>query len=128
MTPLEIEVELREEIGWQRAQEVVDQIGRELLASLPATQTITTTDLVNRLYPLQAVRGDGKARQRLFKILQQVYHGEPVVLKDCRMRGPEKRFRGRKVHGWLFHAPRATPKPMRLICCPNCQHEWEIEI
>jgi hypothetical protein len=123
MTPMEIEVVLRPEVKWREAHRVVDQIGRAHLSTLKDNETVTTNQLVNALYPVEAVRGESSARRRLYQILLKVHYGKPSVLDDCRIRGTERRsFGGIKVTPWLWHKPQ---RKVRMICCPNCQYEWE---
>lgn len=125
MTPLEVEVALRPEVGWREAHRAVETFGRAYLETLKDNETISTNALVNKLYPIELVRGESTARTRLYQILLKMHQGQPAVLQDCRIRGVQRRiFGGVKATPWLWHKPQ---RQLRKVCCPNCQYEWELE-
>jgi hypothetical protein len=122
MTPLEWEIRLHKEQKWGNAYPHVEREVRAYLNTLAAGVTISTNQLVEALYPVASVRGEGNGRQRIYEALKATHHGRPAMLEDCRMRGPVKKIHGGiKGRPWLWHKP--TP---RLVCCPNCQYEFEI--
>lgn len=122
MTPVEWEIACGREIGWRKAYAAVEEGARAYLSQLSETGYVTTTQLVEALYPIAAVRGEGTfVRDRIFKALLANVDGKPAILPECRMRGPVKRIRGGvKAAPWLW----TRPKP-RLVCCPNCQYEFD---
>jgi hypothetical protein len=76
---------------------------------------VTTTQLVDALYPLQHARGDIgiAARKRLFKCAMTL---AATDLSDCATKG-DKLVKGMygSHYPWYWHAPRPRPKKV----CPH---------
>ena len=125
MTPLEWEVACHRDRRWGEAYAVVEREARAHLATLAPGVTISTNQLVERLYPVAGVRGEGQGRQRIYTALKASRKGQPMLLTDCRTKGPLKRIMGGiKARPWVWHRPE-VPAP-RMICCPNCLTEFPL--
>jgi hypothetical protein len=116
---------LHREVPWAQASDAVIAHVAAYLDTLAEGATVSTSQLVEKLYPSDQVRGDAPARDRLFDILLKRKRGtnDPLLLVEYRTRGPEKHVAKKLVRGWLWH--KRKPLPKRMICCPNCQFEWE---
>lgn len=116
---------LHPDIPWKDAYTRVEVEARSYLQQCtdPGEQ-ITTSELVEGLFPEQFARGDGiTARKRIFDALAALAKHQ---LGDCCTRGvPRKlKHRSRMVRPWLWHMPQvefnpeATVKPGKA--CPHC--------
>ena len=122
MNATEWEIALAPGIHWRKAYDVVEVEARRFLSTLAPGTTIRTNGLVEALYPLATVHGESNARRRIYHALLAHNKEGPGILRDCRIRGPETRiYGGVKAKVWLWHSP-----AKRMICCPNCQYEWEL--
>lgn len=112
-----LQVALAADNGWQSAYAYVEETVRERLSD-PDTvarlhleaDTLSTTALVELLWPEQFAKGDGiTARKRLYKALKAL---ATRGLADCAERGvSEERVIGgvkRFARPWRWHAPRAV--------------------
>ena len=99
---------LAPENAWAIAYPVVAQEVRNWLenpGSVPLIGTVTTTELVDLLWPEKRARGEHITRRlRLFKALAALAEHD---LSDCCTRGePRKLKHGSKlVRPWLWHKP-----------------------
>lgn len=69
MTPEELAIRLAPEVGWREAYQLVEGLAQDSLGHLPAGETISTGQLVERLFPQHTVQGvaQAAARQRIAK-------------------------------------------------------------
>lgn len=118
MTPAQWAEALRPAVPWQAAYKVVAEVTRALLAAEPGgDHYLTTSDLVERLFPEHLARGEGiTARRRMFSALAALAKHD---LADCATRGPARKMKhlGKMVHPWHWHRP--VEKPAEP-CCPTC--------
>lgn len=107
---------LAPEVHWRDAYPIVEAAVKALLTANPKYKglELTTTELVEALYPEEEARGNGAAaRQRIFRALEALAdHG----LKHWHYRGPPRMTRAGQVRPRVWHAER---KPI----CPNCGFE-----
>ena len=84
----------------------IDRIVREVCNTLPIGKEISSTQLLEQLYP--AVTGEieeVRARAKLSRLLMVHRAGIPDLAADCRHRGPVRRnhFSGKLIHPWVWH-------------------------
>lgn len=115
LEPKEWNMVLRAIVPTSHAKKVVAENAREYLLTLGGyKKTISTNELVEALYPREeadkSLEGD-EARMRIYKLIQMLALDG---MTDCATRGePDgKKFMGRPVRPWLWHAPKT-----REVCC-----------
>lgn len=132
MTPNEWNAALAADRSWPLVYSTVEAEARRFLIARNATRgeggMLSTSDLVERLFPAALARGEGvTTRLRLFK---SVIHLAKHSMADCCMRDSEpkkKLYMGHKIYGWLWHAPagefhpeQVKPKAPIPRPCPHC--------
>ena len=117
MTPSYWNAVLAPDVNWRTAYAEISREARNFLAG--RAEQFSTTELVDRLYPEAAARGEGiTARNRIFAGLAA---SATRSLADCATRGPEVKRMGRKVRPWVWHAP-GDPNPESLATAKVCPH------
>lgn len=106
MTPIQWNAELAESVGWKEAYPHVEREAKRVLDGLPEGGELTTTDLVEELYPSRFAQGEGiLARKRIFKALRAlIRHGLAGYVtqleEQVARKGPMK---GRYVRPRVWH-------------------------
>lgn len=96
---------LAQDVPWQDCYPVVEGFARQYLATLDATDTISTNDLTEALWPEKQAIGDGiYARKRVTKALVAM---ASKSMSDCCYKGePERLPRvGTMIQRWKWHVP-----------------------
>lgn len=107
-------------VEWRVAYPMVAERVREMLDPLPPGEVMTTTDLVERLYPAALALGtDGiLARRRMFKAVLAMTTRD---LARYASRGPERKIRGKVSQTWVWHAPgEPNPEARETEVCSIC--------
>jgi hypothetical protein len=115
-TPDQWNAVLAPAISWRDAYKDVEQQTRSMLGTLRDGDTISSADLVEALYPVEAARGEDalKARTRIFKALSALAERG---LGDCCTRGEPVKRRFGMIRPWRWHAP----VPGRAVAiCAGC--------
>lgn len=123
MKPADWNEHLEPQRPWRHAYWIVEVEVRNVLSQDRfAHDLLSTTALVELLYPVQFAVGGGRAaRNRIFKALaalatrglaEYTTRGEPVKIKRL----------GKLARPWLWHAPRAQAAE-EPNCCPHCGEE-----
>lgn len=116
MQPKEWDELFTSDVSVKKVQHIVMQQVRIHLATLAPGVTLSTTELVEALYPLKvaerSVQGDN-SRATIFKIVGKLAR---EGLEDCCMKSdkPSGTFMGRPRYPWLWFCP-AEDK-----LCPTC--------
>lgn len=113
-------------VRWQDAYATVEAQARLILQHdirAAAPNTLTTTELVEILYPPQFIKSENAkyARERIFKALRAL---SVRALADCATRGlPKKtKFKG-TARPWLWHEPTIrNPEAEELDASKRCPH------
>lgn len=135
MTISEWNKTLAPDVPWKEAYALVAEQSKAILISRGiergAENMLTTSELVELLYPGQFARGEGiLARQRIYKaLLAQAIRD----MADCCMRDTAVKkgyYMGKKVQGWRWHAPTGEPhaeaKGVRRKLCPHCGQDIDV--
>ncbi len=108
-------------VPWNLAYPIVERETRAVLKHDPrAGEGLTTTELVEILYPEKLAKGDGiTARKRIFKALAAL---ATRSLADCASRGEPRRLKHlhRTVKPWIWHLPGALNSEATVAKCPHC--------
>jgi hypothetical protein len=116
-------------VPWKAAYATVSEQARIILqhdVRAAAPNTITTTELVDILYPPQYLKTDnGKnARTRIFKALSKLAVHD---LADCATRGLPVKKKFGVVKPWLWHEPTIRNSEAEALDaakrCPHCGGE-----
>ena len=116
LKPSEWDTILRAIVPTVHAKKVVHEQARAFLQAMDQGETISTNNLVEAMYPREiadkSLAGD-EARSRIYAMLAKLALDD---MHDCCTKGePDgKKFMGRPVRPWLWHAPKAKE------CCPMC--------
>ena len=98
------------------------------LDALPEGQQLTTTQLVERLFPEATARGDGiAARQRIFRALARA--AKATSFRDYVSKGPMKRWMGKASYPTIWHKSDGTiaKDGKGQITCPVCGHAISLD-
>lgn len=120
MTPADWNAALAPHVGWQAAYGTVENAVKLAFASpVLDGQTLSTSALVEALYPEQFARGEGiTARKRIYKALAAL---ATRGLAAYATRGPERLLKhtNKLVRPWLWH----SAAPIEVAKCPHCGKE-----
>lgn len=121
MLPAEWTAALAPNVEWRAAYATVAREARFFLTHSPlaADVPLSTTELVEHLFPEKLARGAGiEARKRIFKGLAALATHD---LADCASRGAEQRKMGKVSRPWLWHPPaERNPEAVETKHCPHC--------
>ena len=103
-------------VPWQVAYKAVEEKVRVFLSTVPVTEYLTTSDLVEELFPEELARGDLiYHRRRVFKALAAL---ATRGLSDCTTRGDPKHLGNTKqmVRPWHWHQSIPGRTPPAAVC------------
>lgn len=120
--PAAIDAALAHGVDWKPAYTYVANLAGLFLETRgPRSKPLGTAELVERLYPVAAARGEEgtHARQRMFKALAALARRD---LASYASRGAVRvNGFGRGVKPWVWHPPtEPNPEAIKPPTCPHC--------